>query len=103
MKLHRAFLLLGIDPVEYFNRLSTSSKSARIELSLQILEQCRKQLKTLLANSHPDVGGDPKRFIALQNAFKFIEEQTRDFVSKLEDQIKEYEDKAKHQILINKS
>jgi hypothetical protein len=103
VKLHRAFLLLGIDPVEYFNRLSQSGKSARIELSLQILEQCRKQLKILLANNHPDKGGDSRKYIALQNAFKFIEEQTQEFISKLEDQIKESEEKNKHQILINKS
>ena len=100
MTLYEALDTLGLDPTSYFAALRASDRHTRMKLAQDILERAKKTSRILLAQHHPDKGGDPAKFRSIGMAYGLLEKDTNAFIVKMKKIIEEREAKRESQVLI---
>lgn len=100
MTLGEAWAVLGRDAGQILLELKAHPKAKRIELAREMLHDAKKLAKKLMASHHPDRGGDPGKFIAVQKAVAILEHHTAEFESRMTEAIKLLEEKNRNRVLI---
>lgn len=100
MTLGEAWAVLGRNAGEVLSELKSHPKAKRIELARDMLAEAKKTAKHLMAKHHPDKGGDPSKFIAVQKAVSILEFHTAEFESRMTEAIKRLEEKNRDRVVI---
>ncbi len=88
-----AWTTLGFDPQAVLTRLARIPRPNRVEAARQELEFARRAAKRLLAEYHPDRGGDIEKFKEVGNALRALEEHTESFAKRMDELTKAEDEK----------
>lgn len=100
MTLGEAWAILGKNAGELLSELKSHPKAKRIDLARTMLQDAKRDAKKLLAKHHPDRGGDPSKFIAIQKAIAVVEHHTAEFESRMTEALKRIEEKNRDRVII---
>lgn len=92
--LDQAWRELGRDLAAITSEVSKLPRDARVAALRGLAAEAKKLAKALMARHHPDRGGDPARFMAVQAALESVEAHTEDYARKAEERAREAEERA---------
>jgi hypothetical protein len=100
MTMEEALKIIGINPTDYFMKLSFLTRKERIVASTSMLAEAKKRAKHLMAKHHPDKGGDIEQFKIVNSSIMTIEKETERFVTKMTKIIADAEEREQSKIRI---
>jgi hypothetical protein len=100
LPVNQAWKLLGKQFPEIYESIKKLPLARRGEEALIRLTEAKQIGRKLLAQNHPDVGGNIHKFQSIQDAIASIEFYTHDFLKKLQSKLDEREKKRDNQVFI---
>lgn len=100
MSIRDTWLTLGCNPDVVFRNLASVPLRDRAACVERAYEQAKKLSKAQFLLHHPDKGGDPEKFRKVKEAIDSLEIYTQEFKRKMEDRIKEIEEKSRNRVII---
>lgn len=80
MPVHEAWAVLGKDVSPMMKKMSSIPKKNRPDAMIVLVKKAKQIAKTLMAEHHPDKGGDPEKFQRVQFAITSIIHHTDEFL-----------------------